>query len=106
MFSGYSQDVLRMFSGCSEMVSGCPRIFAKVQVGRSIQSGGYAYNTILFHKINAFSDVFGCWQIFSNVLKCSQVFAKVQVGRSIQSGGVELKQSLPMQFEDFTNCSE
>ena len=92
-----------MFSGCFEIFSGVPRIFAKVQVGRSIQSGGFKYNPILFCKINAFSDVLGCSQIFSeysqmfsNVLKCSQVFAKVQVGRSIQSGGVELKQSLPM----------
>ena len=66
-FSGViecSQDVLRMFSGCSEMFSGVHRIFANVQVGRSIQSGGYAYNPILFYKMNAFSDVWGCSQIF------------------------------------------
>ena len=76
-FSGVlecSQDVLRMFSGCSEMFLGVPRIFAKVQVGRSIQSGGFAYNPILFYKMNAFSDVWGCSQIFSG---CSQMFSNV-----------------------------
>ena len=67
-------NVLRIFSGCSEMFSGVPRIFAKMQVGRSIQSGGFAYNAILFDKRNAFSDVLGCSQIFSG---CSQMFSNV-----------------------------
>ena len=58
-------DILRMFSN----VLKCSQVFAKVQVGRSIQSGGFAYNPILFYKMNAFSDVWGCSQLFSG---CSQ----------------------------------
>ena len=67
-------NVLKIFSGCSEMFSGVPRKFAGVQVGRSIQSGGFKYNPILFCKINAFSDVLGCSQIFSEY---SQMFSNV-----------------------------
>ena len=69
-----SQDIPRMFSGCSEMFSGVPRIFAKMQVGRSIQSGGFAYYAILFYKRNAFSDVLGFSLIFSG---CSQMLSNV-----------------------------